>query len=515
VVVLDPNSGAVSAVFDGTLFYDLRYSRALNDVGTLAMTLPSTDVIRTIFVLDSFIEVYRSDVNGVLQIEETYLTRLTHRFIEGNEERFVVGGMSLNHLLMRRIVDPDDDPLGIGGYSTKSGRADQVMYDYCNEQIGPLASVGRRLTNLTITATGGIGASVSQRLRHNNLFKVAQDLAQNGHCDFAISRISGNQVQLDIGVIGTDRTKGTNSPLGLPWVGLSPLRGNLTSPSLSSDRKQEGNFIYALGQGQGADRALLKQAGSGATDSPMNRMEFTSDLRNVQKGDVLGMQTGANVALQGQIARKEFTYQPSNQEPGNKYHVDWDLGDGVTAEWDESLFDLRITNVEVSLSSEGETIQTTVTDDFVFPGIEQAVEILLPTRATLWHENSAVLVGNALLVGSDSNQMHTTAPFQNPAANGDTFTQSAFLRAGSYTLYVRGVTANNIGKIDWYIDNVLVLAGQDWYSAGLTYNVLKSTPLTIVGDGYHVLKGVVNGKNASSSNFFMSLTKMVIKQAND
>lgn len=369
VVVLSPIDASVTAIYDAAAIDDLRYSRMLNDIGVLAMTLPSTAQNRANFVLDSFIEVQRADVNGVLQREETYLTRLMHRFIEGDQEQFVVGGLSLNHLMTRRIIDPDSDPLMAGGYSTKSGVADQVIFDYCAEQMGGIAMPpARRIPGLIMAVVAGIGGNVGARLRHENLFEQMQILAKRGAVDFKIERTTGTGLLLSIGVIGADKTRGTNDPLNQPWVGLSPKRGNLTQPSLLKDRKTEKNFIYALGQGQADNRLVYQAASTDVTSSPYNRIEFAEDVRNVEKGDVVGLITGGDAALDEHKFRSEFTYQPTGQEPGNVYHVDWELGDAVTVDWDETTLDLRITGVELAISAEGETITATVSDDFEFPG---------------------------------------------------------------------------------------------------------------------------------------------------
>lgn len=367
VAILDRTFGTVKAIFDASSFYDLRYSRNLNDVGTLAITLPSTLDIRNLFTLDTFIEVYREDVAGDLQREETYLTRLTHRFIEGDEERFVVGGVSLNHLLMRRIVDPA--LVSANGYSAKSGAADQVIYDYCLEQAGLGASVARQTPGLILVAPAGIGLTVNANLRYQNLFTEVQKLAKTGAVDFAISRTTATGLSLAVGVIGSDKTYGTNFPLGLPWVGLSPLRGNLTLPSLLTDRKTEANYAYALGQGQAEDRVLLEISTGAETDSPFNRIEIYVDARNVSMTDLTTLASQANQALDGKRAVTEFTFKPTGTEPGNVYHIDWDLGDAVTVTWDEITDDFRITDVEISISAQGETIKATVSDNYVFPNV--------------------------------------------------------------------------------------------------------------------------------------------------
>lgn len=360
VVVINPITGETSAIFDPVAFYDLRYSRSLNDIGTVVLTLPDDNPYRTAFVLDSFIEIYRTDpVSRLLIKEETYLTRLTHRFRENDNEMFIAGGMSLNQLLARRIIDPDDDPLQAGGFSTKAGTADQVIRDYCREQIGDLASTARSISELTIPAVAGIGSNVGGRLRHEILFNAVRDFALRGNVDFTIERTSGNLMTLNIAQIGTDKTRSTNYPL-LPFVGLSPDRGNLSQPSLMLDRKEEGTFIYALAQGQRENRYVLKTLGEGATDSPWNRIEFTHDVRNIKKGDALGVLTQARVALRNKQAKIEFSFEPQGIDPGNIYRQDWDIGDKVTALWGDDEFDLRIISVEINVSEGGENISVKV-----------------------------------------------------------------------------------------------------------------------------------------------------------
>jgi len=69
--------------------------------------------------------------------------------------------------------------------------------------------------------------------------------------------------------------------------------------------------------------------------------------------------------------------------------------------------------------------------------------------------------------------------------------------------------------VDWYLDGAIFAAGQDWYSAVAAYNVVKTVALTISGDGYHVLKGVINGQNGASAGYTLAVTKFWFKQGSD
>lgn len=360
LVIINPVDGSVKSIFDGTALDDLKYSRELNEVGVLAATLPYSDALLDIFTLDALIEVQRtSPVTGALITEDTFLCRLTHHFREGNEEKFVIGGLSLNHLLARRVIDPTDDPAAAAGYSTKSGLADTILHDYANEQCGVAASAARQFPNFAVAPSGNIGTAAGRRLRYDNLLKVFQDVGNQAKMDFIIVRLTGNTLRLIISPIGTNKTRSRNYPFA-PFVEFNPLRGNLSDPSLLVDRKTEQNYVYALAQGPGDSRTVTKVSGDGTGDSPYNRIEFTADVRNAERGDNTTIRTGAFAALYDKSPKNEFTFKPTGTEPGGVYRLDYDIGDIVTCTFANASFDLRIRAVEITLSHDNEELEITV-----------------------------------------------------------------------------------------------------------------------------------------------------------
>ncbi|MBA3867788.1 MAG: hypothetical protein H0X30_01390 [Anaerolineae bacterium] len=360
ITVYSPLDGSAKAVFDGASFDDVKYSKILNDVGLFAATMPYSDQLASIFTLDSLIEVQRtSPLTGRLQTEDVYFCRLTHHFREGNEEKFVVGGLSLNHLLARRLVDPADDPLAAAGYSTKAGPADDILHDYANEQCGVSASAARQFPNFSVAPSSSVGASAGRRLRYENLLDIFQNVANQSNVDFTTSRITGNTLRLVIAPIGTDKTRSRNYPFA-PFVELNPLRGNLSDPSLLFDRKQEQNYVYALAQGPGESRIVTRLSSDSISDSPYNRIEFTTDIRSAERGDNTTILTSARAALYDKQPHKEFTFRPSGTEAGGTYRIDYDIGDLVTCTFGNDSFDLRIRGVEITLSPNNEEISVTV-----------------------------------------------------------------------------------------------------------------------------------------------------------
>jgi len=140
----------------------------------------------------------------------------------------------------------------------------------------------------------------------------------------------------------------------------------------------------------------------------------------------------------------------------------------------------------------------------------------LPKRATMWHEESTVVAGNALARTIQTSAAYNYVMAQNTPAINDEFTNSFVVGEGTYTLYLLGATGASDGRVDWYVDDVLVASAQDWYSASPAYNKLKTVADVVIAEGgYHVLKGIVAGKNASSSNYRLMLTKMWLAQASD
>lgn len=359
IVMLDPATGKLVTMLDGSAFYQLRYSRVMNDIGALAITLPSERAGAELDVLDLIIEVKRtSPVTGLLVTEETYLSRVFHRYREGDEERVTIGAFSLNHLLSRRVIDVADDPLEAGGYSTKAGPTDLILYEYAVQQIAQQASEPRRMPGLSVRSVLGVAESAGARLRYENLFDVFQQYSKQADIQFHIARTTGANMELSIGFLGVDRTQTTNYP-SAPFVLLNPIRGNLSDPSIRRDRKDEGNFVYLQGKGQGGNRTLLTYFSNTLSDSPFNRIEYSEDARQVEKGDSLGLLSQAANSLKEHEALIEFEFSPGGSEPGNVYRLDWDVNDKLTASWEGISVDVRVVSVEINISASGEQMNIT------------------------------------------------------------------------------------------------------------------------------------------------------------
>jgi len=149
--------------------------------------------------------------------------------------------------------------------------------------------------------------------------------------------------------------------------------------------------------------------------------------------------------------------------------------------------------------------------------VSDAPTISLPKRWTMLHDEANVLAGNGLVLTSSASQFMNGYTSQVTAALNDAFTHSVELEAGTYTFSVLGVISTTAGQIDWYIDNVKVITLQDWYTAAPAFNTIKTASVSVTTSGYHQIKGIVAGRNASNLTPFynMFLTKYWFRPSAD
>jgi hypothetical protein len=141
---------------------------------------------------------------------------------------------------------------------------------------------------------------------------------------------------------------------------------------------------------------------------------------------------------------------------------------------------------------------------------------IYPKKAALFHDDMIVLTGAARLISYDSNSAYGQRTDQGGGgANGDSWTNGFVAEAGTYSIRFVFLMLTSNGKLDIYIDNVLKVSGVDFYGGTNQNQVVTTGTFTIATSGYHVLKGVVNGKNASSSGYRIPLTKYTLSQAAD
>lgn len=358
-------SGEKLRLLSGDELLALKYSVKLNDIGMLAFTINYESWSDDTFALDYLVDVLRWNEQSAAYLkEDTYLMRRFERFLdeEDNEIR-TIGAFSLNHFLMRRIIDGRDDAIGgVGEYAIYAGESTACIRDLCLSQIGSSAPADRAIESLTIAASlDGLDAGGKYNIE-TILFDAVKELAIRGEVDFWIHRTSSNLFTLDIRRIGEDKTYETKRAQQEPSVVFTPERGNLLELRYIDDREKEQNFAYVAGEGQAGNRFILKRGTTARFDSPWNRIEFFTTAEREQ-GNSVTMLTKASSELQNRRAKKAFSFRVPSEVEGARYQTEYEIGDKVTALWGSYRQDLRVIGIENTYTKGEEQLNILVSQD--------------------------------------------------------------------------------------------------------------------------------------------------------
>jgi hypothetical protein len=128
---------------------------------------------------------------------------------------------------------------------------------------------------------------------------------------------------------------------------------------------------------------------------------------------------------------------------------------------------------------------------------------------TLFVTGGSIITSNATLTANLTGYFLSYNTSAANANNGDYFIfNDIYLKSGTYTIDIVGAETTSSGNLDWYVDNVKVISNQDWYGT-TNPNNRTSTGVSIVGDGVHSLKAVVNGKNGSSGDYRFAIYNLL------
>lgn len=131
---------------------------------------------------------------------------------------------------------------------------------------------------------------------------------------------------------------------------------------------------------------------------------------------------------------------------------------------------------------------------------------MFPQVPVIWADELISNATQAITTGVAQPYYYYRGPAAADANDGDTYEGSFWCAAGTYTIHTLGWGFTTSPKVDYYIDNVLVSSGQDWYNTASAEKTISS--VVIATSGYHHLLIKVNGKNASSTDYRFMTTKI-------
>lgn len=340
--------------------YDrLVYTRAINDVGELQITLPGT-FDRSLVRVDGQVQVWR---DNKLDTETAWLIRkIRPETDQYGVTKNILTAYSGLYLVDGRIVLSD-----FGSTATKTGPADDSMKGYVRENMGTLAATDRLIDSalFTVAADLTLGASVTHEGARQNLLQACQDLAK-------ASTEAGTPLYFDVvylpdtsmwefrtytGARGTDKSSTSGAP-----VTLSVEYGSVGSEWMEDDYRNEVTVVYAVGQGNGAGRMATVQSDTTRSGrSPFGRRETYMSTSSEDSG---ALDSAANAELQRGRPRRIYEATIVSTS-ASQYGRDWTLGDIVTAQAYDQQFDCRVDAVTVTidnLSGGRESVRTRLTN---------------------------------------------------------------------------------------------------------------------------------------------------------
>ena len=329
------------------------YNKTLNNFGTMVHTQQYK--YKSLFlnggrlIPDRIIRIDRSVAGGPFEIE--FNTMWFCRLAEWDYEKITITAFDADILLKRRVL----------AYSAKSsqtnkyGHADDLMKAYVRENLGDLAgdAIRKMPSNLFgVQPDLGRCPRLNKSASGKTVLSVLQELATDslakgtwlGFGIVAINNGSRLEFQTFTGQRGADR----RYPYGDNPTLLGAEQGNLTNVTLTDDWREEGNVVYAGGQGEGNSQIIQFAQNQQRRDmTPWSRGEEWVSASHA--GTTLTGQTEAELRLRELRPFKSFSADVQDTD-NSRYGREYKLGDRVTALFDGDTFDVMVEGVQVDVT---------------------------------------------------------------------------------------------------------------------------------------------------------------------
>lgn len=346
----------------------LEYVKALGKVGAFNLTL-GHELPADLLQVDRQIQVWRRPVGGVLSLDFLGFLRYWKHELKGGSYTLTLAGPDHQDILARRIVAY---PAGHAFATINGGAADNGLKDVFDENfLATATDAARELQayGLSVAPDLGEAAGVTMGYAWRDVPRVLSDISKvaqtaGGEVFYgleiigvdAVTGLVSMEFRTAVGQWGEDRTWDTATP-----VVFGPEYGNVESAWLEVDHREEVTYVYAGGQGEGAER-IIKEAGDAirVAASVWNRRERFRDARNESDPDAV--QAAADEALAAGRPIERFGVVVLDTEQA-RYGRDWALGDLVTAQAFDRQFDALVRSVQVRVDRAQETITARLSNE--------------------------------------------------------------------------------------------------------------------------------------------------------
>lgn len=340
-------------IADASNFLLLEYSRVVNAVSTLKLTLPGN--FNTDFILnpDGRIEVWRKLDSGreYLDTNTIWIIKKVTQKIDASGLQSVVIEADTPLCLLREpgrfVFQFANEPQSL--YA--AAPADDQIKQVARENIGTSASGTRNISAyISIDPNLSLGANVAKSFAWRECLKVMQEFADastTAGTYVAFDIVADSAQSLTFRTFTQQRGIDHRFPNGINPVLISPELGNLGEVLFSQDYRDEITYATAGGKGEGAARIIASVQDTARQGlSPFGLREYFKDA--TQYDTSTGLAAEANAVLRSGRVKTIFQGRLIDM-PDSRYGVDWAWGDYVTAQAFGQLIDCRIDAVSVSV----------------------------------------------------------------------------------------------------------------------------------------------------------------------
>ncbi len=345
-------------VYELVDYTELAYTREVNSPGMAVVSLSGNHPVASAVDLDFQLEVWRRDMAYALDWYCDFygLIRDVKREAATSGERvstlYAPGSMSL---LGRAIIAYPANTGDRNRVATEKAETIlKAMVTYNATAAGTLLDGRVRaadLSTITVQANAAGGNTLDVSCAWENLLRACQDIASVGGGDFDLIKTGALtwDFRWYLGQRGTDKSA---------TVVFSMLRGNMANPQLSRNTLSEKTVAIIGGQGEEATRSIAVRTGTNY-EADYNSSEVFVDARRMTT--IAGLEGYGDQALAALQARYSLEFDVI-QTPASFYGVHYDLGDLVTASFDEYTGTKKIVGITISFSDDGEQIQVVMED---------------------------------------------------------------------------------------------------------------------------------------------------------
>lgn len=323
-----------------------------NNVGAWSITLPYGNQMGELLRQPGYGLILTGPNLETLISGPTLTAKLTQSQdnIQGNWQ---IDGVSDDVFLSERLAYPtpstSDVTAQTSGYDIRTGPAETVIKEYVDVNMGPLATVDRQISNLLIEADLGRGDTVYANARFDTVQELIYDLAQVGGLGYVISQ-SGSNLEFAV-YEPIDRSD---------FVRMDLQNRKLSSSTYSYGTAKVTRAIVG-GRGEAEDRIFVERSSANSLAAETTwgrRIEVFKDARQSETTDELNT-AGDELLIDLGKTVVEMSVTPSSDQT-MVYGTDWGLGDRVTIVANDIESTAVVTEVGISIGSDGVRVAATV-----------------------------------------------------------------------------------------------------------------------------------------------------------